>query len=579
MKQLKTKHNYIQDHSQSGFSLMVVLAFVGLIATIIVFTVMETRGKVQRDQAQAAGWHLAKIARAARIYVRDRSLDAADSVNHPYHKSRLATGIRVDFNNIINAGLLPDNFTDTNILGQTVEIYAGLSPVTDGGTIRLGTPGDEHAVATAYIYLTPVTLTQKQPELMQELVSGAKQSGLYVDTPLYDKDGNIVSGDCDGDGAADVALWDTSCLDSADFTTITAKAFTQGGLMAPTWRTNDYDNRAVMRYPQPENPGWATMMTTLEMAPPMVNADNECNSFVELTIPDGRGGSMKQQTALCHVHNDTGSADQRVDIVDANSLHALTIVAADQGGSEAQYDASTGVTSYGVTDARTVAGDTSQEVIGVNGPINTTSNVWANGTIAPPAGRNHVEVGDLGIDHNIVVSNKSSIHGDRAGTPGMEVRNGVSVKEMRSSGNFDVAGTLQVKGAAGASNFDISGTVTVNDDCGGAECGLVTENLSVQNKTTVSDTALFLSGFGAELIDVKGNNVGGGAYSTSSILVEGTGNANIGRNITAERSITTDGTAVSNGLLSIQSCFTQTGAGCPDVKEDGPPTNAVDPTN
>src|SRR5690606_10188483 len=103
-------------------------------------------------------------------------------------------------------------------------------------------------------------------------------------------------------------------------------------------------------YPQPENPGYSTMLTSLEMAPTIRDADGECTDFVSVYIPDGAGGFTEEETSLCDVEtDDTGEADWRLadkrkDILNASNVQIERLIAANQGASEIwiEYDGSGG---------------------------------------------------------------------------------------------------------------------------------------------------------------------------------------------------------------------------------------------
>lgn len=415
---------------ERGFSLVVVMFFVGLIAALIAMSVQNQRGAVQRDQARAAGWHLAQISKAARIYVRDRSLTSAD----PYHKSALAAGgIAISLAELEAAGLLPSNTPDTNVIGQSVRVFAANYPVD-------GNPASTRTVASAYVVLEDSVQSRGNPSLMQYLTEGARAHGLYVNAPIFSESGDNISDACNG--APGYALWDTGCLNLADYSVITGENdFTIGSLIVPAWRSDIPDTRAVMRFPQPENTGYATMMTALEMAPVDRNADGSCVETIQ--IYDYSAGNIPIDTGLCRTRDDgvaaapesgdpayVDSDDARRDIINVAGMTVNSVIAAAQDYGESgvaetsfRYDGSNNPVWR--DEYRSVTQYDYSEVLHVTGNLETGSNVHATARMANPSNDGSVDqfpiVGfanetgtdwaNLRVDHNIFADQDITVNG------------------------------------------------------------------------------------------------------------------------------------------------------------------------
>ncbi len=307
---------------ESGFSLILVLALVMMVASVVMIMTVGSGIDPGAERARASGWHLAMVAKAARIFVRDNSTLPA----MPYHKTRLAgpAPIDVPIDDLVDAGLLPLGFSEVNALGQTVRVIAANYPLN-------GAPANATTVATVYIYIEPNATSS--PTMMQYLAAAARDQGLDVVAPVFSGATNI-SEDCDASGAPDVVLWSTGCMDTAEFAQLTGDpAFIQGGLVVPGWRAQTHDVRAMMRFPQPENPGANLMLTNLWMGTPVTDASGACTQTIKVYDPDGAGGQRERDTNICDVYPDDSAiadwrqADRRTDIVNIENMAINRVVA------------------------------------------------------------------------------------------------------------------------------------------------------------------------------------------------------------------------------------------------------------
>lgn len=553
--------------SEKGFSLVVVLFFVGLIATIIMMATANQRGAVQRDQARAAGWHLAQVAKAARIYVRDRSLTSAD----PYHKSHLAAGgIGITLADLRGAGLLPPDFPNTNIFDQTVYIFAANYPVN-------GAADSETTVANAYVFLNHSDRTENNPVLMQYMMEGAREQGLVANAPAFNNLGANVSDTCRGSPA--YALWDTDCLNMAEFTQISGLSdFQPGSVLVPAWRADTHDTRAVMRYPQAENPASATMLTALEMAHAPRHADGSCISFVQVY---DYNNSAYIDTDICAVDNDSGSGlanDRRYDMINISSMNVESVIAASQGPNDAamRYDAGNNQISYNEFD--TIA-DTTQrthlqtsaynEVVNISGNLETANNVWATGRMVNPLSSGDfgyvptVSFIDLGMQprnvdvyHNVYADNNITVDSQSA------IRE-ASVLTL----NNDVPGSVPATINGRVDARDIFTQATAITGCAeGDNCGHITTLMNANSSpVSTQDASFFTSVTTTGAARVNNADRGGGVPGLVAYRAQGAGSV-AAQDMTIGGTLAINNTANFGGTTIVNDCFG--GVNCPDITPD-----------
>lgn len=560
--------------SEKGFSLVVVLFFVGLVAAMIAMSTRERSGAVQRDQARAAGWHLAQVSKAARVYVRDRSLTDV----HPYHKSVLASGgVPIDLDALKTAGLLPDNFPDTNIFGQQINIYAANYPVG-------GDPASHDTVASAYVFLNDARQTRDNPSLVQYIVEGARQNGLFVNAPIFSANGTNISDSCRG--SASYASWDTGCLTLADTGMITNTAFLPGAIIVPAWRADIPDTRAVMRFPQPENNGYATMMTALEMAPVARNADRSCVDFVQ--VYDYRAGNNPVNTGLCRSASDGVSADgnydaaldRRMDILNVSQMTVDTVVAAPQNINAAygtrdmsfRYDGSNNPVWN--SEHRSVVQYDYNEVFHVTGSLETGGNVVATARMDNPAsapdgsplfpvvgfaGADGMAWTDLSVDHNVHISNNMTVQG---------VSNISRATANTLNNDLPGANAATVRGQLDAPTID-AGTIVI--PAGGA--GYATAVMNANNATiTTRDADFFTRANAANNVLVTQDTRDGSVPAAVIYRLQGEGNVNASGQMNLQGSMSVGGNATIQGGTSIGACMG--GSDCPDITP--PPGRPLD---
>lgn len=309
--------------SQHGVSLLLALIFVTFFGGILVTLARFNSYEIRIAEARVVGWEIVEIARAARLYVRDRySVD-------PSLRISASTPTRISINTLKNAGYLPSNFgrevsgNDLSALNQQIYVIM----VNWSGAGALGGPTtDTTTVPTAFVYFDANGKTA--PDLMVNAIETARRLGASINGVLFDRDGNNRSADCRGDGPG-VSIWDTGCLTNTEFQVMASAigidpAFAPGSLIIPAWKSVQPDLRAVLRFPQPENPGFATMLTDLEMGTPVATCGSAAGQ-VSITT-DTSGGTVGQSTGLCNVISDTATEDRRFNIDRIGNIQAQRMI-------------------------------------------------------------------------------------------------------------------------------------------------------------------------------------------------------------------------------------------------------------
>lgn len=529
--------------AQDGFTLLLMLIFVIFFGGVISTLVFNKNNTELRTQARATGLHVAEIARAARIFVRDRSLDDGDFATLApasiYHRHRLApaalaiampaggtsTGPNraITVADLIGAGLLPNGFGQTNgagdyitPLGQEIRIIAANSPILDDPRVNLNT------VATAYVYL--VANPRTRPELVSDIVNAMRQDGVAVSAPRFNAAGVNVTGiDCGGTPA--VAAWDTGCLSNAEFLALSGEAFVPGSLVIPTWRSVQFDLRAVMRYPQPENPGYATMLTDLRMGTQIdTNGDGVCDDVDQIAVNDDTG---TVNVGICRVEDDDNTEvlvsdqDKRFDIRNVNTLTADGMIITPQGaGGDVRTNVEAGTGNILLdTTVENVQSATLSEGLLVSGQAIVRSDIRVYDTVALPAGERGIQMnGDLGIRRNIVLSDPGATDPNQpdltVGTVNVDTLNAEDFHNENVGATFDpdsmrlstldAAGdfTLTAGGTAAMEEVDIlSPDVT-------AQTAVMTGITRVTNVSTGTSGATLGGGLRAVVAEMHGRNSG-----------------------------------------------------------------------
>lgn len=377
---LKRDINRSKAGHEAGFSLAIIMLFTIVFSVVIAIIADAQERARDRKTVEAMAWHLDTVAKAARLYVRNNSISQymedvnADGIPEVLRNSAYITTNNIDRNNdgvvdnlyekavlepgggglpgrpaaptqvivaaLVAAGYLPASFqrtdasgtdmTEQTALGNPITVYVANSPVD-------GDPSLDTTVATAYVGISDSPRTDAADIIK---VSQALQSmGTPVTAPLYSGGAN-VSDTCGGNTA--VGIWDTGCLDDDMFDLLTGNAagtgvFTEGSFVLPSWKTVQQDSRAIMRFPQPEDPNYATMFTDLRLARDDIDGSSDtCDTVDEQILVavenDGVGGITTAFSELCKSvrDNPVGQIDNRRDVYNVTDLNAIRVIAADQ---------------------------------------------------------------------------------------------------------------------------------------------------------------------------------------------------------------------------------------------------------
>ncbi|GEM_PF-1547634 len=516
---------------QGGYTLLLMLVFVSFFGTVLATLVFNKNNSQLRTQAFATGEHVAEVAKAARLFIRDRSLDGGDfttlAPGDAYHRNRIApvalaipmpeggfgTGPDrlIGIDNLIGAGLLPVGFGDRDALaryftplGHEIRIIAANSPLTDDPRTN------PNVVATAYIYL--IATAETPPEYISDVVIALRDNGVSVSAPRFDSAGNnITTTDCRG--APPVALWDTGCLNLAEFQVLTGEvAFVPGSLIVPAWRAVQFDLRAIMRYPQPENPGYATMLADLRMARELdADGDGACDDSEQIAINDDTG---TVPSGICQVDNDDPTAatimdqDRRFDIRNAAEVTADGIIITPQANDvRTRIDAATGNVVADATIEHTRTAGLAEGLF-VSGPAIVRNDVRVYDTMALPAtvpADMRVNLSDVTIRRNLIVSDAAASDANQPDIVLNELQtddlSATDFRQTQPGSLFDpsfmrlsdltVSGTLDITGGGSATME----TVQVFSPNITAETGVMTGTTTVRRvSTTITDASITPAG-------------------------------------------------------------------------------------
>lgn len=451
---------------QKGVSLLLALVFCALFGGILVVIARFNSNEVRKTEARVAGWEMVEIAKAARLYMRDQF-----AIN-PGIRNTAATPTPITLAVLQNGGYLPQNFGRTdgsgnivNALGQRVYvIMANWSNGALGGSVT-----DPATVPSAFVYFEPGGKANAQ--LTTEAVTSIRQQNAAVTAPLFDRTDTNISADCRGGGPA-VGLWDTGCLTPNEFSALVgpmglSTTFAAGGLIMPAWKAVQADLRAVLRYPTPENPGYATMLTDLGMGTPTGDCTQATNQ-VHITTTDASDNITQTSTNVCNALSDSAVADVRYNINRVANVMAQRLVAMPQ------------TQDFGAELSN--IGSANDDAMRINGQATLGSDLRVFNTRALPAGvdtRFDVPNGRVVVERNAYAySTSTSMRGHA--TINAVTANAL-VTDQLNSDNFESVDTGTTTGAPQmnvTSTTTLTGQLQVRDIAGVANSELITETMS-----------------------------------------------------------------------------------------------------
>ena len=497
-------------HNQNGFALASVMLIITAMAAILTGIVYSQSGEKRRHEAEIAGWEAVQIGRAARIHVRNlmENITPADLAISGAATARQHLAMTADtqpditIDSLIAANLLPDNFARRdgagnyfNALGQPIRIIMRNYPLG-------GDPALETTVPTAFVYFEDNFASS--PELNQTIVQSVRAESVPVSAPLYSGGANL-SGTCSSanplnTGAGMAVMWDSGCLDTAEFTALTGDIYNGGSFVLPVWRTVNFDPRALLRFPQPEQTALQTMTVDLSMA----EGTEGCATGI--IIPDETGGTP---STLCHANDDdvTLSQDNRRSIFNVPTLQSSNLIIDTQSGDDVTSgvyidgDASDGTADLIISGNLDAIGDAKvfNGVTTVNNELSTDKNIYVSGGGTGFAASS--EIGTLSTGqsatNNLVVFNAADIGAEVSVQDNVNNVNTLNATADLISENFitanrggvsvnvtDNANILQ-PGAA-ASLISSTMTVTAGSSIGGSSYSVATARFNVLDGADIS---------------------------------------------------------------------------------------------
>lgn len=457
---------HYQGAQNGGFSLLIALLFVVAFAGALASFTFGRQGENIRVAAEISGWQMAQLARAARIHVRNQMIV---NPNLDVTLDLLGGGpqeIRV--HDLINLSLLPQGFGHrinnnryNNNLGQRMRVFMANHPVD-------GDPNDPLTVPTAYVYFE--NNAKSTPALIQDMVTAVRLEGVAVSAPLY-TNGVNQTGDCNGLGDTVIA-WDTGCLSNTEFNAITGDDFEIGSLLIPAWRSVQFDNRALMRFPQPEIAGSLTMTTPLEMGI-ISNCAGNPAGYIEIPVDDGAGHTMAP-SEICEARDDNGTIarDNRRDIIGVNSIQMDSFLMDPQEGRDVRFNSALGTAAVLV--------ESGPQFI-VNGALQTSGDAKIfDGDVAIG--------GNLHVDRSITVSNAmGALVSARIGG-NLNAGNAIIKDQFAISGNINVDQDLSViNSLENIPNIVVNDNMNVRRDFRLRDNSLTVNNQFVAGNLTVNN--------------------------------------------------------------------------------------------
>ncbi len=498
-------------HSQKGFSLALALIFAGVLSSVLASLSFIQKGEHVRREAELAGIEGAQIARAARIFARNEYSARPNMVNE---LALSGSGPElITITDLINAGLLPPNYgrtnatgEDVNAVGHPIRIWLANYPID-------GNPADPTTVPTAYVIFEDTDKTDTN--IIQYIVQAIRAEDVAVSAPVYSGTVN-VTGSCEGGGDT-VAVWDTGCLDTMDYINLTGAAFTPGSFVIPTWRAVNFDTRAMMRFPQPEQPDVQTMFTDLEMG-----NMHDCSADPSQLIEISSDTTGTEDTDFCGaMDDDVGSVvDNRRDITRVNNIINTSAILIDpQGGDDVRSGGLIAVDTHDFEavgnlsvergDGKVFNGDTV-----VSGGLNVDKNISVSrtGGGADSVVSGNVIAGNAAFNQSVInaqlQSSEVSISGDMTNTNVMQSNSRISANRItRGDGantvinvgnNADVAGVVELTTVNVSGTTDIGGFSVIAGDVRGQSLD-ISGNL---NSANLIDTVRAGSGPAIPRIDI-----------------------------------------------------------------------------
>lgn len=338
-----------EKSSEYGATLSFALALTLLFAGLLVILSQNQSRQSTSLRADSTGWIVAELAKAARLYVRNNAFDGGslgdDGVGDTAFSAASLFALpsqvqEINFTALQAAGYLPStigsalNRTDPTglylqtVYGQNIRVFAANSPLNVD-------PSDPANFVVPTVYIVLEASNQVTPSILRTISNSINRNGITFAPPLFGDAGANISDDCDGSPA--VAIWDSGCLNEADYDTTfgtVVGSFSQGDLLIPAWRVVELNGQIMSRFPQPGNANYATMLTDLMFGDCVVDGGGTVQelAIIEPDSSNAEALNLNANTEICRTvrDNDTSRADARVDILNASSVQVNQLIAADQ---------------------------------------------------------------------------------------------------------------------------------------------------------------------------------------------------------------------------------------------------------
>lgn len=529
---------------EGGVTLFLALFCILFLSGYILVNMNVDADRMERQRATETAWLVQQLADAARLYVRDNSANPAS----PFARENLcAAPINVTAPDLTTNGYIRDvigqlDATGLNYItpmGQTVRITAAISDLSAGCGSLTG------VASSAYLVLEPGARTSRQGILY--LVEALGNKGIPLSAPMFDDAGNNISPDCGGSPAT--LQWNTGCLTAGQYSLIhPSGAFTMNTLGLPAWLTFRGDNRALFRFPQPENPQAQQMATDLNLAPTGVSYGALNVRTVDDAAVSANPLATKDVASGVRQTDDDSGADVRRNLTNVGALNVGRIIVdpqaadvSDSGGVETGTDPDmnvSGTMTIGSASAPAnvrsfaQAASFSAGTLDIGGASPSLA-VQPRATGEAPTLRVVQDPANPSSTGNVAVKILQANTGEAQD---------VAVSGPASFTNELKVNTLAtVQGANGVVANRLSGTVV----------GLSANNVVTSGATAVTNTA-----------EIRG----GGALSYATARVDA-GRANLRGNMTVSGDVSTAGNADMSSINSVGTCY----GDCPERQQVCPP--------
>ena len=134
----------MKQRNQQGFTLLEMLGALIIIGMMLyALTDVWQQGSRMNEQAQAA-WHIKTVNDATERYIKQNYETLLSS-------SSASSGPQITIADLLDADLLPDGFQDSNVWGQSYEIYIRRPQDNTLSSVILTTGGREHELSLIHI--------------------------------------------------------------------------------------------------------------------------------------------------------------------------------------------------------------------------------------------------------------------------------------------------------------------------------------------------------------------------------------------------------------------------------------------